>query len=157
MSSSAFTLAARRLANPARPILTASTSAPTPQSYFLLHHSPGCPAGSRLRWPCAHLRSMHTHIPRSITHEVVGAYLGLWKRQTRAFACGGLLQLKRTQYPSRPKVPEEDFEENFVKGRCVAFLFTSPSPPLSPFLSFGALSVGLTVERMEVQEILSSG
>ena len=102
---------------------------------------------------------MHTHIPHSITHEVVGAYLGPWKRQTRAFACGGLLQLKRTQYPSRPKVPEEDFEENFVKGRCVAFLFTSPSPPPpTPSLSsFGALSGEVDSGEDGVEEILSSG
>ena len=128
MSSTALIRAIRRLANPARPILTASASAPipaaaatTPQSYI-----------PRLPWPYTHNRSMHTHIPRSITYEVVGTYLGLWKQQTRAFTCSGLLQLKRTQYPSRPKVLEEDIEENFVKGRWVVFLFT---PPPTLFLS----------------------
>ena len=134
MSSTVLARVSHRLANLSPYTLTVSVLVPVPvpavaaiapQAYATLHHSPRCLAGPRLPWagPYTHIRSTHTYIPHSVTT------VSPWRQQTRAFACGAVLQLKKNQNPPRPKVLEEDIEENFVKGRWVAFY--SPTSPLS--------------------------
>lgn len=133
MSSSALTRVICQFANALSPTLTVpavSVAATTTiQSYTPLNYTPRCPAGPRLPWPglYAHIRSTHTRVPCGIAYRIVGIAFGPW-RQARAFVCGRVLQLKKTQYPPRPKVLEDDIEENFVKGRWVAFFLPLSLP-----------------------------